>query len=93
MTEEDIKMWKEALGQQMRLERKSKGMTQKEVAPLVGLSQKTVSQIEKGENPTIDNYIKYCETLGSDFAVIAARARVVIRARTIGDDYLDGLTG
>ena len=54
----------------MRELRKSKGLTQKQVAEKIGLSQCYYSQIEKGERGGhigIDTFCKLATVLGSNF--------------------------
>jgi transcriptional regulator with XRE-family HTH domain len=80
---DEIDMWKVALGQQLAMERKDKGMNQQSVAELLGISQRTVSEIERGLNPVIDHMLKYADLVGLDFAVLAARARVSVLARQV----------
>lgn len=83
--EETTKMWKEALGTQLAIERKVKGLNQQSIAEQLGISQRTVSEIERGLNPVIDHMLRYAELVGLDFAVLAARARVVVQARQIDE--------
>lgn len=50
--------------------RKSKGITQKEVAKRSGLTQQMVSRMEKIENsPTLDNFLRYVLALGLELSV------------------------
>jgi transcriptional regulator with XRE-family HTH domain len=83
--DETIKMWKEALGTQLAIERKGKGLNQQAIAEKLGISQRTVSEIERGLNPVIDHMLRYAELVDLDFAVLAARARVVVQARQIDE--------
>lgn len=80
---DEIDMWKVALGQQLAMERKDKGLNQQSVAESLGISQRTVSEIERGLNPVIDHMLKYADLVGLDFAVLAARARVSVLARQV----------
>lgn len=49
---------KERLGSEIRLLRKQAGMTQKELANILGLSEMTVVSVETGKkNVGIDNYV------------------------------------
>jgi transcriptional regulator with XRE-family HTH domain len=83
--DETITMWKNALGHQLALERKDRGLNQQAIAEQLGISQRTVSEIERGLNPVIDHMLKYAELVGLDFAVLAARARVVVLAQQINE--------
>lgn len=83
-----VMKWKIALGQQLALERKDQKLNQTQVAESLGLSQRTVSQVERGESPTIDHFLRYCELIDVDFAVLAARARVVVRSRELDQESL-----
>lgn len=80
---DEIDMWKVALGQQLAMERKDKGLNQQSVAESLGISQRTVSEIERGLNPVIDHMLKYADLVGLDFAILAARARVSVLARQV----------
>lgn len=80
---DEIDMWKVALGQQLAMERKDKGLNQQSVAEALGISQRTVSEIERGLNPVIDHMLKYADLVGLDFAILAARARVSVLARQV----------
>ena len=51
--------------------RKQLGMTQAEVAELMGVSKGRVSQIERGEVATVDVLARYVHALGGDLRVIA----------------------
>jgi transcriptional regulator with XRE-family HTH domain len=47
--------------------RKSKGITQLQIATLTGLSKQMVSKIECDDgNPTLSTFIKYCDCIGVD---------------------------
>ena len=50
--------------------RKSKGLTQKEVASVSGLSQQMVSRIENMDNsPTLSIFFKYIKAVGVDLVI------------------------
>ena len=50
--------------------RKSKGLTQKDISDLTGLSVSTISNIENGDNSyTIRSLIKYAEVLGYELDI------------------------
>lgn len=51
--------------------RKSKGVTQKELAKLSGLSESCISNIESGESssPTLRSLVKYTTALGIELSV------------------------
>lgn len=80
VSEDKVMQWKHAIGQQLQLERKRLGLSQGDLKERLGLSQKTISDIETGKTPTFDHFLRYCELLELDFAVMAARARVYMRA-------------
>ena len=50
--------------------RKSKGLTQKDISDLTGLSVSTISNIENGDNSyTIRSLIRYAEVLGYELDI------------------------
>ena len=50
--------------------RKSKGLTQKDISDLTGVSVSTISNIENGDNSyTIRSLIKYAEVLGYELDI------------------------
>ena len=74
--------WKVTLGGEIASIRRDRSMTQSELGERAGgLSQKTVSDVERGLNSVIDNYIMLCTALDVDFALVTARARLMMRAR------------
>lgn len=80
--------YKVAIGEQLALERKAAGLNQTHIAEQLGVSRRTVSDIERGLNPNMDNFTNYCLLLGVDFALIVARARLAIKARNLGVEEL-----
>lgn len=49
--------------------RKSRSISQKEMAEQTGLSQQSISKIESiNGNPTLESLIKYCDYLGIDLS-------------------------
>lgn len=73
--------WRLALGQHLMLERKQLKRSQADVAAQLDVSQRTVSKIERGETPMIDQYIKYSNALGLEFQVLATRAADLVKSR------------
>ena len=58
------------IGQQIRVARKAKGLTLKEVAQRLGVSETTVSKYEIGsQNLTIETLKKIADALGMEFGV------------------------
>ena len=54
----------EAMGSRIRQIRKTRNLTQKDLALLVGVSDRHISAVENGrENPGIDMFIRLCEVL------------------------------
>ncbi len=57
----------EELGNLLKTKAKSKGITQEEIASLIGLDQSTVSRIYKGKTQiSLENYLILCHELGLD---------------------------
>lgn len=60
---------KRLVGIRIKELRKSKGMSQEELAEKMGISPKYLSSIERGkENPTLDTFIKFAMTLNVDIS-------------------------
>lgn len=60
------------LGEQLRLRRKSAGMTVAQLAERSGLSRRMLTQIELGQaNPSLATVDKIARSLGTDFASLA----------------------
>ena len=74
----DPEGYMKTLGTLLSRERKLKGLSQTDVGKEIGLSQRTMSDLEKGENPTFVHYVNYCNVVGADFAVMVARARTML---------------
>ena len=71
MTELHMKAQKKArgftsvFGMMIKLEREKKGMSQQELADLIGLSRSQITQIELGgSSTTIPNLMRICAVLG-----------------------------
>lgn len=86
--DEQVVEWMKALGGELATARKDKDISQEEMAELLGMGRSTIYKIEHGQNPTLPNYLHYALVLDVDFAIIAARARLVVRARSIGEESL-----
>lgn len=54
----------EALGERLRALRKSRDLTQQEAAERAGLARSTVSEAERGENPTLQTVIRLLRVYG-----------------------------
>ena len=81
--------WLKAIGGELAKARSDKGISQKDMADRLELGRSTVSKIERGLNPTFPNYLRYAIDLDVDFAVIAARARLIVKTRDIDDSLLE----
>lgn len=56
-----------AINTRMKAARVSRGLTQADLATLVGVSRQTISMIESGDhNPTLNLCIDLCRALGTD---------------------------
>ncbi|ADB41295.1 helix-turn-helix domain-containing protein [Spirosoma linguale] len=62
---------KQITSTQIRDARKAKGLTQKELAEKLGVSESTVNQYESGkQNLTIDTLVKIANALGMKFSTL-----------------------
>ena len=71
MDKNDEDIYSNLIRMQMVNLRKSKGLTQKQLSEMSGLSQKSISNIESedGSSPTLRSIIKYLHTLNSDIYI------------------------
>lgn len=60
-----------SIGLKIREIRREAGLTQKEVADRMGVSQQVISRLEKGEvdNPTVDTLIRIADVVGKKLNV------------------------
>ena len=71
------------IGERIKLIRKSKGLTQGQVAELMGTATTVISRLERGTlNPTIMNFMGLCSALEVDPSELLHGLR---RMRTKGD--------
>lgn len=54
----------ETLGERLRALRKARGLTQQAAAERAGLARSTVSEAERGENPTLQTVIRLLRVYG-----------------------------
>lgn len=53
-----------SLGDRMRALRKARGLSQQEAADRAGLARSTVSEVERGENPTLHTVVRLLRVYG-----------------------------
>ena len=79
----------ELIGQRIKRERLSRGMTQRELAALVGVGVPHISKVEAGrENPSDDLLRKVAEVFGCDFdelMLVARRIAPHLMERLVAD--------
>lgn len=75
--------WKKAIGQELAVERKANDLGQEDMAKRLGVSRRTLSDVEQGKNGAIDNYINYAILLDVDFSFIALRAKMEVEKRML----------
>lgn len=80
-----VEILRKAIGQQFAAERNLRSWSQEEVAHGLGVTQRTVSMIERGENPVINHFLGYALILGVDFHLIVARAYLMADALLKGE--------
>lgn len=81
--EERFKAWRAALGAQLAIERARLKMSQTEMAAQLGVHQRTVSDLERGLNSNINNYISYCEAV--ELSPVALWARAALALSSLSD--------
>lgn len=80
-----VEILKKAIGQQLAAERNLRSLSQEDIAGGLGVTQRTVSMIERGENPVINHFLGYALILGVDFHLIIARAYLMADALLKGE--------
>lgn len=80
----DVDAYIKSMGDLLTKERKKLGLSQEDIGDhivktngQVGLSQRTMSNIETGKNHMLPYYIQYANLVGIDFAVLVAKARLL----------------
>ncbi|MBA4861777.1 helix-turn-helix transcriptional regulator [Streptomyces sp. PSKA54] len=66
-------------GHELAALRRDTGLTQKDVAAALGVSQARVSQIENGEVDSLDTLRAYAAALGGEVAVVIRRGDVSVQ--------------
>ena len=70
MNDTDVYIQEKFIRMKLAKIRKSKGLTQKDISNLTGLSVSTISNIENGDNSyTIRSLIRYAEVLGYELDI------------------------
>jgi transcriptional regulator with XRE-family HTH domain len=59
--------------------RKSAGLTQAEVAAILGVSQARISQIEHDQVDSLDTLRAYAEALGGEASIVVYRGPLTLR--------------
>ncbi|GEN35111.1 helix-turn-helix domain-containing protein [Aneurinibacillus danicus] len=64
LTESEVQKYSDKIGERTKLSRKAKGLSQKQLAQSLNLSQSSISEIEKGKTlPSVDQLVALSETL------------------------------
>lgn len=66
-------------GRELAEMRKSAGLTQAEVATILGVSQARISQIEHGQVDSLDTLRAYAEALGAEVSIVVSRGPLTLR--------------
>ena len=66
-------------GHELAEMRKSAGLTQVEVAAMLGVSQARISQIEHGQVDSLDTLRAYAEALGGEVSIVVSRGPLTLR--------------
>jgi DNA-binding XRE family transcriptional regulator len=66
-------------GHELAEMRKSAGLTQVEVAAILGVSQARISQIEHGQVDSLDTLRAYAEALGGEVSIVVSRGPLTLR--------------
>ena len=66
-------------GHELAEMRKSAGLSQAEVATILGISQARISQIEHGQVDSLDTLRAYAEALGAEVSIVVSRGPLTVR--------------
>ncbi|WP_433049158.1 helix-turn-helix domain-containing protein [Dactylosporangium sp. CS-033363] len=66
-------------GHELAEMRKSAGLSQAEVAAVLGVSQARISQIEHGQVDSLDMLRAYAEALGAEVSIVVSRGPLTLR--------------
>jgi len=66
-------------GHELAEMRKSAGLSQAEVAGILGVSQARISQIEHGQVDSLDTLRAYAEALGAEVSIVVSRGPLTLR--------------
>lgn len=66
-------------GHELAEMRKSAGLTQADVAAVLGVSQARISQIEHGQIDSLDTLRAYAEALGAEVSIVVSRGPLTLR--------------
>lgn len=88
--DEKWRPWRLALGAQLAAERTRLKLNQTEMAARMGVHQRTISNLERGINPNINNYLSYAEVVDVSIVAIFARAALALSSEGDPDSALIG---
>jgi DNA-binding XRE family transcriptional regulator len=66
-------------GHELAEMRKSAGLTQADVATVLGVSQARISQIEHGQIDSLDMLRAYAQALGAEVSIVVSRGPLTLR--------------
>jgi transcriptional regulator with XRE-family HTH domain len=66
-------------GHELAEMRRSAGLTQAEVATLLGVSQARISQIEHGQVDSLDTLRAYAQAVGAEVSIVVSRGPITLR--------------
>jgi transcriptional regulator with XRE-family HTH domain len=66
-------------GHELAEMRKSAGLTQTEVAAILGISRARIFQIEHGHVDSLDTLRAYAEALGAEVSIVVSRGPLTLR--------------
>lgn len=82
--------WRKALGAQLKEERRAQELSQDDLAALLGVHRRTVSDLETGNGKNLELLLTaLCVHLDADFGLIAVKARQMVKAATIDLDAIE----
>ena len=79
------------IGNQIRRLRKQKGITQKDLADSIGVTQPYLSQIESGKGTTTETMQKICKRIGAEIRLEIPQAEHIEILKQLGYQVVDEL--
>lgn len=85
-TKSQTELWLEAIGATLRELRKEAGMTQTDIAQMLGMTTGGISKVELGGSNSFSTIMRYAEALDASFYGVITAANFRVKAKTVDFD-------